>query len=171
MAIERMFLAVTPPPEVIDVISDLPTRPLRGVSFTRRNQWHVTVRFLGDCARHDALEALESLQAPAADVTIGPEVTLLGDRIVMVPVAGLDPVAAAVAEQFADVGEPSDRAFAGHLTLARLKGRPLRDPSMVSVIGAPISSTWAAESIELWKSELAADGATHTLVATQTLGA
>lgn len=170
MTIERMFLALTPPPEVIDTISDLPTRPLRGVSFTRRRQWHITMRFLGDCRRHDALEALATLRAPTVEVTLGPQVSLLGERVVMVPAAGLDPLAAAVAEQFADVGEPSDRAFAGHLTLARLKGRPLRDPSLVSVLGAPISSTWLAESIELWKSELAADGATHTLVATQPLG-
>lgn len=169
MTTERMFVAVTPPASVIDAISDLPTRALRGVSFTRRNQWHITLRFLGDCQRHEALGALEEFQAPAAEVTLGPEVSLLGDRIVMLPVLGLDELASTVAVAFADVGEPTDRDFAGHLTLARLKGRALRDPSMVSVIGAPFSATWRTESIDLWKSEVTSDGAVHTLVASQTL--
>jgi 2'-5' RNA ligase len=169
MAIERMFLSVTPPPDVIDLISDLPTRALRGVRFTRRKQWHITLRFLGDCQRHEALAALEALQAPAADIALGPQVALLGNRIVIVPAAGLDATAAAVDETFAGVGEATDREFVGHLTLARLKGRPLRDPSMVSVLGAPISATWHAATIDLWKSEVGDGGAEHTLVATQDL--
>lgn len=169
MTIERMFLAITPPPEVIDVISDLPTKPLRGVSYTKRKQWHVTMRFLGDCQRHEALQALELLQAPSADATLGPAVTLLGQRVVMIPASGLDGVAAEVARTFAHVGEPTERDFDGHLTLARLKARPLRDPSMVSVLGAPISTTWHVDSIDLWKSEVTQEGAVHTLVATQNL--
>jgi len=169
MAIERMFLAVALPPEIIDIVSDLPTRALRGVRFTRRKQWHITMRFLGDCQRHEALAALEALQAPAGQVTLGPEVTILGTRVVIVPAAGLDATAVAVDDAFAGIGEETDREFVGHLTLARLKGRPLRDPSMVSVLGAPISATWQAETIDLWKSEVTEDGAEHTLVATQHL--
>ena len=169
MTIERMFLAISPPPEVIDVVSDLPTRALRGVRYTKRKQWHITMRFLGDCQRHEALNALADLQAPAADVTLGPQVTLLGSRIVMLPAAGLDATAAAVDQAFATVGEDQDRSFVGHLTLARLKGRPLRDPSMVSVLDAPLSATWHADTIDLWKSEVTQDGARHTLVATQDL--
>jgi len=169
MTIERMFLAVTPPPEVIDIISDLPTRALRGVRYTKRKQWHITMRFLGDCERHHALNALETLQAPAADVTLGPDVTLLGNRVVMIPAIGLDATAAAVDDAYGDIGEATDRDFVGHLTLARLKGRPLRVPSMVSVLGAPISATWHVDTIDLWKSEVTQEGAVHTLVATQQL--
>lgn len=164
-----MYVAVRPPPEVIDTISDLPTKPLRGVRFTRRDQWHITLRFLGDVERNDALGALAKLSAPQATVTLGPDVRLLGARVVVVPAAGLDHVAAAVAECFADIGEPRDREFAGHLTLARLKGQPLREPALVSVLGAPIQATFAADTVELWKSELSNDGATHTLVASQEL--
>jgi len=169
MTIERMFLSVTPPAEVIDLISDLPTRALRGVKFTKRAQWHVTLRFLGDCPRHEALNALSELQAPAAQVTLGPEVGLLGSRIVMLPAAGLDPVAAAVDATFDGIGEHTSREFHGHLTLARLRGRPLRNPSLVSILGAPLSATFAVDTIDLWKSEVTQDGATHTLVASQDL--
>jgi len=169
MTVERMFLAVTPPAEVISAISDLPTKALRGVKYTKRSQWHITLRFLGDCERHEALEALERLTAPATQVTLGPEVSLLGSRVVMLPVAGLDDIAAAASQEFASVGEAADRDFEGHITLARLKGRPLRDPSLVSFLGAPFSATFAASSVGLWKSELGPDGATHTLVASQEL--
>lgn len=169
MTIERMFLAISPPPEVIDAISDLPTKALRGVRYTKRKQWHLTLRFLGDCERHEALNALESLEAPAVTITLGSQVELLGTRVVIVPADGVDPVAAAVDETFAGVGEPTEREFFGHLTIARLKGRPLRDPSMVSVLGAPISTTWHADTIDLWKSEVTQEGAVHTLVASQHL--
>jgi len=169
MTIERMFLAISPPPPVIDVISDLPTKALRGVRFTKRKQWHVTLRYLGDCERNDALQALAGLQAPAADVTLGPEVALLGNRVVMLPAAGLDLTAAAIDAAFGDVGDESEREFVGHLTIARLKGRPLRDPSLVSVLGAPISAQWHADTVDLWKTEVTQDGAEHTLVATQDL--
>lgn len=169
MTVERMYLAVRPPPEVVDIISDLPTVALRGVRYTRRDQWHITMRFLGDVERNDALGALAGLQAPTATVTLGPEVQLLGTRVVIVPADGLDQVARAVNESFAEIGEPNTREFAGHLTLARLKGQPLRDPSVVSVLGAQISATFSVETVELWKSEVTQDGATHTLVASQEL--
>lgn len=164
-----MFLAVTPPPQIIDVISDLPTRALRGVRFTRRAQWHISLRFLGDVERHHALNALEQVHAPQATVTLGPEVTLLGTRVVVVPALGLDDLAATVNTCFDGVGEPVEREYKGHLTLARLKGRPLRDPSLVSVLGAPVSATFTAESVELWKSTLEDTGSTYTLVASQEL--
>ena len=169
MTIERMFLAVSPPPEIIDIISDLPTKALRGVRYTKRKQWHVTMRFLGDCERHHALGALEALQAPAASVNLGPDVSLLGNRVVIIPATGLEATAAAVDLAYDGIGEPTDREFLGHITLARLKGRPLRDPSMVSVLGAPISATWHVDTIDLWKSEVTPEGAVHTLVATQNL--
>jgi len=164
-----MFLAVSLPPEVVDQISDLPTEARRGVRYTKRSQWHITLRFLGDCERNDALFALDGLQAPSAQVSIGPEVGLLGTRIVMLPVQGLDAVASEVATAFAHVGEPSDREFAGHITLARLKGAPLRDPSTVSVLGAPLSTTFVADTISLFSSDVDEAGAIHTLVATQDL--
>lgn len=169
MTTEHMFLAVTPPPEVIDIISDLPTRPLRGVRYTKRKQWHITLRFLGDCERHQALAALGSLHAPAAAITLGPDVSMLGNRVVIIPAMGLDATAAAVDDAYGDIGEATDREFFGHLTLARLKGRPLRDPSMVSVLGSPISTTWQVDTIDLWKSEVKPEGAVHTLVASQEL--
>jgi len=169
VTIERMFVAVTPPPEIVDIVSDLPTRALRGVRYTKRSQWHITLRYLGDCERHEALKALDQLSGAAVTVELGPAVTLLGSRVVIVPARGLDEIAQTVDALFDSVGETTDREFVGHLTLARLKGRPLRDPSLVSVIGEPVSASFACDSLDLWKTELGESGTTHTLVATQTL--
>ncbi len=169
MTIERMFLAVTPPPAVVDLISDLPTEPLRGVRYTKRKQWHISLRFLGDVERQAALDALAGFSAPAVTVNLGDQVELLGTRVVIVPVQGLDSVANSIDASFEHLGEPRDHTYQAHLTLARLKGRPLRDPSLVSVLGAPISAAFSVDEVGLWKSEITDEGATHTLVATQEL--
>lgn len=167
MTIERMFVAITPPPEVIDVLSDLPTKPQRGVKFTRRSQWHITLRFLGSCERAVAINALADLETRARSglVTLGPSVTLLGERIVIVPAVGAEELAAQAAAAFAGVGQEAPHDFIGHLTLARLKGAPLRDPDSVSVLGAPCSATFEYTTIDLYKVDLKPDGAEYTLVA------
>ena len=169
MTIERMFLAVTPPPEVIDLVSDLPTEPLRGVRYTRRKQWHISLRFLGDVNRQAALDAFAAFEAPQVTINLGDQVELLGTRVVILPVQGLDGTAAAIDASFEHLGEPRDHDFSAHLTIARLKGRPLRDPSLVSFLGAPLSATFTVREIGLWKSEINDEGAEHTLVATQEL--
>jgi 2'-5' RNA ligase len=169
MTIERMFLAVTPPPEVIDLISDLPTEALRGVRYTRRKQWHISLRFLGDVERQAALDAFAGFSAPAVTINLGDQVELLGTRVVILPVQGLDATAQAIDASFEHLGEPRDHQYQAHLTLARLKGRPLRDASLVSVIGAPLSATFTVTEVGLWKSEVTDEGAVHTLVASQEL--
>ena len=152
------------------MIADLPTKAMRGVRYTKRDQWHVTLKFLGECSSDEAAAALDRLQATRTTVTLGPAVSLLGARIVMLPASGLDELATAVASAFEGIGGPDEnREFAGHLTIARLKGAPLRDPSMVSVIGAAISATFTAESLTLIKTEVTTEGATHTRVAQNSL--
>lgn len=167
---QRMFLAVVPPDEVLDEINDLPTRPQRGVSFTRRAQWHITLKFLGQTNPADALTALAAIDATEATVCLGPKVSLLGTRIVMLPASGLDDLAATTASAFQDVGEPQDpREFAAHLTLARLKGAPLKNPDTVSVLGAPFDITFPATALELISTEVTDEGTIHTVVAEKLL--
>ena len=44
----RYFVAVRPPESVMDEIAGLPRPDVKGVRWTRRDQWHVTLAFLGD---------------------------------------------------------------------------------------------------------------------------
>lgn len=159
-----------PPPEVIETIDSLPTRAYRGVRFTRRNQWHITIKFLGQTNTEDALRALEAVDAKAAKATLGPEVVLLGPRVVMIPAAGLDALSDAVNLAFEGLGEDQEpREFVGHLTLARLKGAPLRDSSLVSVLGAPLATSFHVGALALLETEVGPEGTTHTAVAQKVL--
>jgi 2'-5' RNA ligase len=170
MTEQQLYVAVLPPPEIIDAIGELPTRAQRGVRYTKRDQWHITVKFLGASDPDAAVKALADMEAPAVEATLGPAVSLLGARVLMIPVSGLDDLAAASSAAFAGVGESQpDREFSGHLTLARLKGAPLRDPSVVPVLGVPISATFRASSVVLVKTEMTTDGTSRTVIGEKTL--
>ncbi|MER3453020.1 MAG: RNA 2',3'-cyclic phosphodiesterase, partial [Acidimicrobiia bacterium] len=43
----RLFVAVWPPEEVLDVVAKLPRPGVVGLRWTSREQWHVTLRFFG----------------------------------------------------------------------------------------------------------------------------
>ena len=111
----RLFVAVWPPEEVLDRVAALARPEVEGLRWTRRDQWHVTLRFLGaipDPA--PVVEALAGLDLPAADAVLGPAVDRFGRRIVHVPVAGLDAVAAGVVGATGGMGRPpEDRPFDG----------------------------------------------------------
>jgi 2'-5' RNA ligase len=159
----RLFVAVWPSEEILDAIAALPRPEVAGLRWTTRDQWHVTLRFLGSVEDLDAaVAAVRSIQAPACDVTVGPAVGRFGKRILHVPTHGLDEVAAATLAATADVGEPpEDRAFKGHLTLARSRRgetdlRPLK--------GTAITGAWQADQVTLVRSHLGGSGARYEVI-------
>jgi 2'-5' RNA ligase len=89
----------------------------------------------------------------------------LGRSTVVVPVAGLDQLAAATIEATAEVGVPPDpRPFTGHLTIARLKGR-----AACGVAGQPFRATFPVREIHLVRSHLDSSGARYEVVASRQL--
>lgn len=161
----RLFVAAVPPPEVLDAIAGLDRPPEPGVRYTTRPQWHVTLRFLGRAPIDHALTALASVRAEAADAVLGPAVARLGRAVVVIPVAGLDPLAAAVVAATTAVGEPPDpRPFAGHLTVARLKNRPA-----CGVAGQSFAARFAVDRIHLIESHLDHAGARYEIRASHAL--
>lgn len=162
---ERLFYAVWLPEEVVDAIAGLPRPQEPGVRWTRRDSWHVTLRFLGRADRLRAVAALDEVEAPAAVVRLGPAVSRLGRSVVCLPAAGLDGVAAAVVAATAELGEPPDpRPFAGHVTLARLRNR-----AACGVAGTPFSATFTATELCLVRSILGPDRARYETVAVHPL--
>src|SRR4051794_16312682 len=111
----RLFVAVWPPEDVLDAIAALDRPDTPSVRWTGREQWHITLRFLGevDGPPEDLLEPLAAL-APAP-VTFGPTTERLSGRVLVIPVHGLDDLATAVADP------AQTRPFHGHLTLARAR--------------------------------------------------
>src|SRR5258707_4871563 len=92
-----MFVAVWPPDDVLDAIAALPRPDVAGLRWTPPAQWHVTLRFLGECDTEAAVEAIGRLQTGPATAVVGPVTGRFGRRILQVPVGGLESVAPAVA--------------------------------------------------------------------------
>jgi 2'-5' RNA ligase len=159
----RLFVAVWPPEELLDLIAVLPRPELPGLRWTTRDQWHVTLRFLGAVDDlNAAVAAVRTIDVPACEVRLGPAVGRFGKRIVHVPTDGLDEVAAATVAATAHIGEPPDpRPFNGHLTLAR--GRR-GDTDLRPLAGAPIEGRWRADEVTLVRSYLGAAGAGYEVI-------
>lgn len=171
----RLFVAVHPPPDVLDAVADLPRPDRPGVRWTTRDQWHVTLRFLGEVDDPGPVAAaVAGAVAPLApvDAVAGPAVSALGPGVVCVPVAGLDEVAAAVVGATAAFGQaPPDRPFRGHLTLARVKrgagsGRRLGGAPFA---GTPFAASWRVTTAEVVRSHLHPAGARYEVVASAPL--
>lgn len=167
----RLFVAVWPPAEVLDLVAALPRPGVVGLRWTSREQWHVTLRFLGRV--EDPAPVAEALARAAASVpgpltaVLGPATDRFGQRVLHVPVGGLEPLAAAVVAATSGYGEPpEDRPFHGHLTLARARDRVDLRP----LCGVPISATWEVATVALVRSDLHPKGARYTDVATAPLG-
>lgn len=181
----RLFIAVTPPDNVLDEVDGL-VGGLRDegeasegeggraqVRWTRRAQWHITLRFLGEVeevvAVVEALEDLTSDVRAPVEARLGPSVELLGRSVVCVPVAGLERLAAAVTEATASLGQsPEARPFYGHLTLARLPRRGGVDPERW--LGSPFEASWQVTKLEVVRSHRGPDGSRYETLSTLRLG-
>lgn len=181
-ATARLFVAVRPPEDVLARLRRVPRPESPEVRWTPEDQWHVTLRFLGQARPGPVADALAGVAAPARAARLGPAVERLGRGVLMVPVAGLDDLATEVVHRTAELGDPpDDRPFRGHLTLGRLRargggrgrgragggGRP-RPPR--GVVGAEVAATWWVGELELVRSDRGPDGARHTVVARFPLG-
>jgi len=179
----RLFVAVWPSAAVVDELRGLerPARP--GVRWTTADQWHVTLRFLGEMEDPDLLtsrmEELTSplqgsatplqgpatpLQGPATVAELGPRRVCLGPAVLCLPVNGLNTLAAAVRAATADLGWPDDHAaFRGHLTLARARrgaGRSvLRHLPVIE-----LQARWTVEEVTIVASALGGTGSAYTIV-------
>lgn len=153
----RLFVAVEPPGTVLDLLAALPRAEQPGVRWTTRDQWHVTLRFLGEADPAEVGAALDTVRATACEAVLGPRVGRLGRNVLIVPVGGLDDVAAEVARATRDLGKPpEDRPFLGHLTLARL-----RNVKACGLTDATVMARWMVTTVALVESHLHPKGARY----------
>lgn len=176
MAPPRLFVAVWPPAPVVatlaGVVEGLRRRDGSGqLRWTAPAQWHVTLRFLGR-ADVDAAAAAFGAVAPAAvpvEARLGPATGRFGRRVLHVPAAGLEGLAAATVAATAGVGDaPEDRGFAGHLTLAR--ARPRGGVDLAPLAGVAVSARWEVAELTLVASATGTAGARYEVLATLALG-
>ena len=161
----RLFVAAWPPAEVVQLVAALERPDVPGLRWTTPDQWHVTLRFLGDVeSEAPVIEALARVGAPPAEAVMGPETRRLGSHVLMAPVAGFDAVAGAVIAETAEFGKPpEDRPFRGHLTLARARRGQRVD--LRRLTGAALEASWPVSRIALVRSTLNPKGARYDTVA------
>jgi 2'-5' RNA ligase len=144
----------------------------------RPGQWHVTLRFLGEVDDDLLPELVDALEGAAARVrgpvrcTLGPATAWFGGaRVLQIPAAGLDGVAAAVRQATVPaIPDPRPAPFVGHLTVARVRGRR-PDPSAraggagAGGAGVAFSAEFAVPHLLLVASELSPEGPRYSTLA------
>ena len=125
----RLFVAAWPAESALGALADVrPITETPDLRWVPPVNWHVTLAFLGSVPddEHDELvEALRSIgrSAPRCAAILGPETSVLGTRVLCVPVGGLGELALMVRECTAPFNRPvgssgRDRR-AGRLGMAR----------------------------------------------------
>ena len=162
MSTARLFLAVWPPEDVVEELMALRRKDQRGVRFVPPDRWHITLRFLGESRAEDVEAALDDVDLPAATARLGPAVDVIGERALVVPVAGREELAACATAATRSIGEPPPRRpFHGHLTIAKVK----RDARMPPALGAMVDGWFEVDELALVRSRLHPDGARYDTVA------
>ncbi len=157
----RLFIAAWPSADVLDALGELPRADTPGVRWTTREQWHVTLRVLGELDQPGPVaDALGAASLPRARAELGPAAIRIGSDVAAFPVAGLDRVAAGVTAATAGLGRPPARRFRGHLTLARSRrGR------IDAHAGLTLTAAWDVTAVDLIRSDTHPAGARYRTVA------
>ena len=133
----------------------------------------MTLVFLGDQNREavpDLVAALDQVgqEIGPVRVKLGQATAVLNHRVLVVPVSGLDALAAAVLRQVRPwLPNDAQRSFNAHLTLARTRGRA-RLPRAAG--GEPVRQQWVATGFVLMRSLLESNGSAYSTEATFALG-
>jgi 2'-5' RNA ligase len=175
--VTRAFVAVHPPPDVLDAVAACAEAAAThapapsGARWTTRDQWHLTLQFLGNRADVDAvgaaLGAIAVRGAPVRLGGVGAFPSARRGRVLWLGVADgaelLTQLAAAVGVLLAPLGhEPEARAYHPHLTLARWKAPADLRGLCDALGGAPVGDAWTVDEVVVYESRLARSGARYT---------
>ena len=187
-----MFIAVPVPAAVREELRRLQDElrgrlPGQAIRWTRPEQIHLTLRFLGNVPADSVGELTDAVRRACASFA---PIPLHAGRIGFFPQARvprviwvwvhddwghltrLQQAATSVTSMFTK--EPEEKGFTGHLTIARAQGLK---PAPARILGeAALEMTnrvfgdWTAESVEIKRSELSAGGSRYSTLAELPLG-
>jgi 2'-5' RNA ligase len=173
--VTRAFVAVRLPEAVLDAVADrFAVVPVSG-RLTARDQWHVTLQFLGNHADVDAVvAALDGLDARGGIARVGGAGAFPDARRARVLWLGLTEGAAVlmriaekIAPRLAPLGhEPDERVYRPHLTLARYPVATDLRPVVAALGAEPVGPAWEIDAITVYESRLHADGPRYVVRAT-----
>ena len=163
----RLFVAVDLPDPIVQILSLLPHPARRGIQWTAPARWHITLRFLGGVDDPGAVAGVLSClgtrwSGGAVVARLGPTTAWFpAGRVLHVPVTGVDALAGAVHDATSWWGEPRGPAFAGHVTLARFRGR---DAIPDDLAGVPIAAHFEVPDVVLYESSPESKGASYKVM-------
>jgi RNA 2',3'-cyclic 3'-phosphodiesterase len=184
----RLFVAVTVPDGIKSKIQEAQAElrqvlTQRSVRWSRRDQFHLTLRFLGDVdeTRVEALaEALRAacrgfgaLHLRAEKVGFFPDlryprVAWVGVQDQAEQLPRLQQAVEAASASFTT--QKKEERFTGHVTLARIKGIERQEAEALGKAAAAMADRvfgqWTTYQVALMRSELLPKGARHSTVAT-----
>lgn len=174
MDTERLFLAISLPPAVRDTLASW-AEPLPGVTWTRGEQLHLTLRFLGDVPT----DKIDPLATRLAQVKVAPFVLPIEGvgtfppnrppRVVWIGVGSGHPRLFQLRQRLDDAllaaGLQVDlRVFQPHVTLARsTDGAAAAVSHWLHTHRDVTAPPFRVEAFDLYASELQPTGAVHTL--------
>jgi 2'-5' RNA ligase len=173
--VTRAFVAIRPPRPVLDAIDARVNWPamFRGRA-TARDQWHLTVQFLGDDADLAAVATafeLDPLDLGAGKIRLGGADALGPRRRARILALGLhegaewtEELAAQVERRLAPLGHERDvreKGFRPHLTLARYRAPTDLRPLCAAIGPDPVGPAWRVDGVVLYESVLRPQGAQH----------
>ncbi len=182
----RAFVSIAIPEGVKDEVErvqdalrrGLPEKPLR---WTKRDQFHLTLKFLGNVETDRVTELSEALRNSCAGIAalklraerVGcfpgprhPRVLWVGVRDDAEQLAELQSGIAATCGTFCEAR--ADKPFTGHVTIARVN--ELKRPQAEALAGRLRELTerrfgqWTAREVRLMRSELTPSGAVHSVL-------
>lgn len=187
----RLFIAITVPDPVKDEIEKAQAElrralPDAAVRWSKRAQFHLTLRFLGDVEAQRVAALTESLRRACRGF---PALRLRAEGVDFFPdqrrprvvwagvqdAEGILPkLQGAIESAIADFTlQKAEGKFTGHLTLGRCAGiRPAQAESLSRLaleMGQRRFGEWTADKVELIRSESLPGGARHTTLATAPL--
>jgi 2'-5' RNA ligase len=174
---KRLFIAVDISDEARLIASGVigklrKDHPAKGVSFTKPENLHITLKFLGSTDASTEARLVETLRRIAADTppfTLrfdGPE--LLGKRVMSIRIASDTPTVFDLEKRIdtecRPLGFPSEaRRFHPHLTLARI--RHPHDALIRRFLQTPIDPVeFPIREIVLYESKLTANGSIYSAI-------
>lgn len=159
----RLFVGLWLPEHAREALEALHRKDQVGARFINPDNWHITLRFLGDADPNEVADRLRSTGFAATTVRMGPAVDIGRERTLFVPMSGTDELAARTVEATSDLGtEPVRRTHLGHVTLARVKKRA----NMPRALGSLVDASWEPTEVALVQSTLHPDGSRYDTLET-----
>lgn len=171
----RLFIALDVPAAVRDALIALRTEALDGARWTKPEQLHCTLRFLGDTPE----EQVPTIEAALARIDAPPSLSLEISGLTAFPsrrrprvlVARVTPtndlmdLQRQIEDAVQELGfEPEDRPFRPHVTVARLKRADARAVHRW-LRAHSVEAAFEADAFHLYASVLKPSGAVHERLA------